>query len=269
MKIPENRKLFSIKEMSDICGISRASLLRLEADGFLTPYRVNPETGYRYYDMQNVSAVGQYQRLQLIGLSRKEIADVYYERIDSDEFLAELRQKQAQLQRFLSEYELRHDRSKNFSAYYITLPEVTCYCARLKGYSFQEIAVSAYLAHEQCASEGYRLLGSEPLMSVYDDPDVSIDSLERTLCIPVIPRSEEDPKLRHFPQTEALAVLGFGSYEILPELFRRLFDEVEKRKLEPAGAPRLISLIAPYAGAHYRIDEYCSECVIPIKERKM
>ena len=63
MELPENRALFSIKEMCEICGISRASLLRLEEDGFLLPYRVNPDTGYRYYDMQNVTAVGQYQRM--------------------------------------------------------------------------------------------------------------------------------------------------------------------------------------------------------------
>ena len=126
MKLPKNRALFSIKEMSEICGISRASLLRLEEDGFLLPYRVNPDTGYRYYDMQNVTAVGQYQRMQTIGMSRKEIADLYYERIDSAAFIAELRQKLARLQLFLNEYEMRHDRSKNFSVFYTALPAVTC-----------------------------------------------------------------------------------------------------------------------------------------------
>ena len=142
MELPENRTLFSIKQMSEICGISRASLLRLEEDGFLLPYRVNPETGYRYYDMQNVTAVGQYQRMQTIGLSRKEIADLYYERIDSAAFIAELRQTLARLQRFLNEYEMRHDRSKSFSVFYTTLPAVTCLPFRTASENQEKIELS-------------------------------------------------------------------------------------------------------------------------------
>lgn len=272
MKLPENRALFSIKEMSEICGISRASLLRLEKDGILTPYRVNPDTGYRYYDMQNVTVVGQYQRMQTIGMSRKEIADLYYERIDSAAFIAKLRQKQARLQLFLNEYEMRHDRSKNFSVFYTALPAVTCYCTPVGGSSLEEVAINSYLAHEKCVTEGYRMLGSEPLMALYDDYDTCLDPLgsqrDRTLCIPVAADSKNDPKLQFFPYTEAISALGFGSYELLDGLWRRLFDEVKKRNLESTGAPRLISLIAPYAGAHYTVNEYCFQCVIPIKERK-
>ena len=272
MKFPENRALFSIKEMSEICGISRASLLRLEEDGILTPYRVNPDTGYRYYDMQNVTAVGQYQRLQTIGMSRKEIADLYYERIDSAAFITELRQKQARLQLFLNEYEMRHDRSKNYSVFYTGLPAVTCYCTPVGGSSLEEVAINSYLAHEKCVTEGYRMLGSEPLMALYDDYDTCLDPLgsqrDRTLCIPVVADSKNDPKLQYFPYTEAISILGFGSYELLDGLWHRLFDEVKKRHLEPTGSPRLISLIAPYAGAHYTLNDYCFECVIPIKERK-
>ncbi len=273
MKFPDNRKLFSIKEMCEICGISRASLLRLEEDGFLKPYRVNPDTGYRYYDMQNVTAVGQYQRMQTIGLSRKEIADLYYERVDSAAFLNELRQKFARLQRFLNEYEMRHDRSKSFSVFYTALPAVTCYCVPIGGSSLEEVAVNSYLAHEKCVREGYRMLGSEPLMALYDDLGTCLDPLgsqkDRTLCIPVAEDPGNDPKLWHFPYSEALSILGFGSYELLEGLWRRLFDEVEKRGLEPVGSPRLVSLVAPYAGAHYTLNDYCFECVVPIKERKL
>ena len=62
MKIPEKRVLFSMKEITNACGVSRSTLLRMEEDGFLKPYKIDPESGYRYYDLQNVAAVGQYQR---------------------------------------------------------------------------------------------------------------------------------------------------------------------------------------------------------------
>ena len=94
MRYPEKRKLFTITEVARACGVSRSTLLRMEESGFLKPFRVDPETGYRYYDLSAVSAVGQYQMLQSIGLTRKEIGDVYYERIDSSDFLEMLRQRQ-------------------------------------------------------------------------------------------------------------------------------------------------------------------------------
>ena len=273
MKLPENRAQFSIKEMTEICGISRASLLRLEEDGFLTPYRVNPETGYRYYDLQNVAAVGQYQRMQTIGLSRKEIADLYYERVDSAAFLAELRQKLARLQRFVAEYEARHDKTKDLSASYVTLPEVTCYCTVVDGTSYKDVAVKAYLAHEKCVAEGYKMRGSEPLMAVYDGAGTCGELLaspyKGTLCIPVANDPAGDPNLRRFPSTEALSIIGFGSYDIIGELCKRLFEDIEKRDLTPSGPPRVISHVAPYAGQHFKTADYCTECVIPVKERKI
>ena len=42
----------------------------------------------------------------------------------------------------------------------------------------------------------------------------------------------------------------------------------EARGLEPSGLPRLNSLVAPYSGLHYRTDEFCHQCLIPIKGRK-
>ncbi len=272
MRYPEKRKLFTIKEISHACGVSRATLIRMEEDGFFRPNWIDPDTGYRYYDTQNVAAVGQYQRLHTIGLSRKEIADLYLEREDSDKLLEGLRQKLNRLQRFLNDYELRHDKSKNFSVFYVSLPALTCYCTEINGSSFDESGMMAYLAHEKCVEAGYRLFGGEPLMTIYDDPRACVDQLgagsKFTMCVPVIPESKDDPNLRFFPATEALAILGFGYYTVIARLWEILFEEVERRGLEPSGHARLIGLTAPYSGAHYDPEDFCYECVIPIKERK-
>ena len=98
------------------------ALIRMEEGGFLEPYHVDPDTGYRYYDMQNVAAIGQYQRLQSIGLSRSEIADVYFGRVDSAEFIARQRRKLESMRRFLNEYEMSRDRSRNRMSSYAILP---------------------------------------------------------------------------------------------------------------------------------------------------
>lgn len=38
---------YSIRQVAKACGLSRAMILKLEAEGFLTPRKINPETGYR------------------------------------------------------------------------------------------------------------------------------------------------------------------------------------------------------------------------------
>ena len=100
MIFTDQRRLFTSAQVCRACGISRTSLFRLEEIGFLTPYSVNPDTGYRYYDLQNITAVGQFQKMQEIGLSKKEIVDLYLEQIDSEEFLKTQRQKLNMMQRF-------------------------------------------------------------------------------------------------------------------------------------------------------------------------
>ncbi len=222
--------------------------------------------------MQNVTQVGQYQRMQSIGLSRKKMADLYYERIDSATLIEEMHQTLSRLQNFLNEYEVRHNNSKNFTISYTVQSAVTCYCTLIEASSFADAEKKAFLAHENCVKKGYRMLGSEPLMGIYDDLKICLDPLafrcKHTLCIPVVSGSADDPNLRYFPSVEALSILGLGGYEILPELWNRLLKEFKRLELEAAGPPRYISLIAPYAGAHYTPDNYFHKCMIPIIRRK-
>ena len=74
MIFPEDQQLFTVSELARACGVSRSTLIRIEECGVLTPYRVDPDTGYRYYNAYNAAQVGQYLHLQLLGLTREEIA---------------------------------------------------------------------------------------------------------------------------------------------------------------------------------------------------
>ncbi|MBQ9458628.1 MAG: MerR family transcriptional regulator [Oscillospiraceae bacterium] len=272
MNVSEQRKLFTSAEVCHACGLSKASLFRLEECGLLKPYRVNPDTGYRYYDLQNITTIGQIQRMQAIGLSKKEIADIYYEHVDSTEFLKAQRQKLSQMQRFLDEYEHRHNHAQRSAAVFVTLPAITCYCTEITASTLEEAARLDCLAHEKCIVEGYRVIGSEPLFGVFDNrstlKDYRVSGLHFSLCIPVMPDSVLDAQIRRFPETRAFSMIGFGDYSAAPKLEERFWEEVDKRKLSPSGPMRFIMHIGAYAGAHYKPADYCYECVLPIKEQK-
>ncbi len=272
MVFPEHIRLFTIREMCHACGVSRTTLIRMEESGFLKPCRVDPDTGYRYYDLQNVAAVGQYQFLNATGFSRREIADLYYERIDSRAFLRAQRQRLSRMQRFLDQYELRHDHSKNGLVSFVSLPAVTCFCEEVIASSDDEAGKLTYLLHEKCVAEGFQMHGSDPIFSIPPDGIADMDCLNLhhhgICCIPVVPDGRQDPRLRFFPATDAISIIGFGDYAIVPSLWEKLWKEYHARELEASGPARLIALVAPYSGTHHKTDDFCYECAIPVKERK-
>ena len=128
-----------------------------------------------------------------------------------------------------------------------------------------------FLAHERCIEQGCRLLGSEPMSPLREDWSTwagSSSDCSFTICIPVMPGSdaESDPSLRRFPATDALSIIGFGHYSVIPELWRLLLEEADARGLEPCGPQRTVALVALYVGDHIRPDEYRHECIIPVRK---
>lgn len=271
MIYPENRKLFTIGEVSRACGVSRTTLIRMEDGGFLTPYYTDPDTGYRYYDADNIASVGQYQILQELGLSRKEIADLYYRRMDNTAFIKEMREKLNRLQRLLDKFEKKMDRRQQFACSFIDLPETICWCKNMEPLPAEGFATEAYVSYGECVQAGFRILVTEPLSIIFNGDWRGWTSPEDcdsyTTCIPVEAPVGSDPMLRVIPASRAFSMIAFGDYSVFYEVFRRLLQEVDARGLEPAGPVRMIPLIAPYVGAHIDPKDFCCECVMPIKEQ--
>lgn len=272
MIYPENRRLFTVSELARACGSSRASLIRMEEDGFLTPYRVDPETGYRYYDADNAAQVGQYQMLQSLGLTRREIADYYYGRIDRAAFLAGQRQKFDRMQRRLEELVIRQVRAREPFFSFVDLPELYCWCVTMTISSVEESATLTYDAYGKCIEEGYRILGTEPLFALRADggrpsADGAPAPYELTSCIPVEPPARPDPRLRRFPAARAFSGLASGSYATIPALYQSFWREVEARRLQLTGPVRMIALVAPYVGKHISPEDFCYRVVAPATAR--
>ena len=269
MIYPEDIQLFSIHEFSRACGVSRASLLRMEECGFLTPYRIDPETGYRYYDAHNAAEVGQFQLLQTLGLSRREITDYYYEKYSNLDFLKQQRIKLNRMQRVLEELELRSDPSCQFSFSFLELPDITCYCDTEKFTSLEDSETFFYKTHMESIGAGFQMDGMEPLFGLSDNEfhmsdNFSAISSKTTACIPIVAPDHQDPHVITFKATHAFSCLAKGDYSIIPELCVRFWKEIDQRNLNPAGRARFIGLVSPYSGKHIQQDKYCYRLLVPI-----
>ncbi len=256
-----------INEFAHACGVSRKTLIRMEESGFLKPYRINPETGYRYYDAQNASSVGQYLLLQKLGLSRAQITDCYFNTTNMKDFIHSQRTKLSLMQRTLEELEVRCDPSRNFSSSFLDLPEIVCYCKKELISSPEDSEKFFYSVQEQCMLEGYRLSGTEPLFGIKEDDfrKLTPDPATVTACIPVVSSEENYPNLVVFPETRAFSMLAYGDYRVLGQLCIRFWAEFEKRELKPTGHARFLGLVAPYVGNHIDYSDFCYRLLVPIE----
>lgn len=270
MFFPDDQQLFTVSELARACGISRATLIRIEECGMLTPFRIDPRTGYRYYNAYNAAQVGQYLLLQSLGLTRDEITEFYLQKTDRRALLKMQREKFDRMARVLEELEIRSSVISGISFSYINLPEQTCFCLESELSSPEKGELFFFKAHEQCIKEGFRLLGTEPLFGLNSgnwrlSSAQSAVPTKTTACIPVEAHEKSDPRLTVFPAIYAFSGVAYGDYGMIGDLSMRFWQEIGARGIRPIGPVRFYGLTAPYTGNHLSPELYCYRMVAPVE----
>ena len=264
----DTKKLFQVTEAARACGISRSTLLRMEERGLLTPAYIAPDSGRRYYDNHNVARILQVEKFRAMGLSSNEIADYYAKGGEATGQLATLERRLHDLQRSVEELRLRAQEAPSFSVQIMTLPAVTCRIRWQTGVTYQERYNAMYSFYSECVRKGC-VLSDEPLFTIseredYLDGHISTEPYRFAVCVPVRPeRAPAD--VVTLPACRALSVLYCGDYSGVDESWLRLGREIKERGLTPAGAPRILGIVADYTGKEIQTRNYCSRLVVPIE----
>jgi DNA-binding transcriptional MerR regulator len=106
--------MFRIGEFSRIARVSSRLLRYYDGIGLLSPQRIDPATGYRYYSADQLGRLNRILALKDLGLSLEQVARMVDGKISTDEIRGMLRLKKAELERTLSEeaVRLRHIESR-------------------------------------------------------------------------------------------------------------------------------------------------------------
>jgi DNA-binding transcriptional MerR regulator len=106
--------MFRIGEFSRIARVSGRLLRYYDSIGLLSPRRIDPATGYRYYTADQMGQLNRILALKDLGLSLDQVARMVREEISPDEIRGMLMLKKAELERSLSEEaaRLRHIESR-------------------------------------------------------------------------------------------------------------------------------------------------------------
>ena len=175
----ENTKqFFQITEAARACGLSRSTLMRMEARGLLTPVFTAPDSGRRYYDNHNVARIMQIEKFKAMGLGSKEIADYFAQGGEAEVLLEALETRLRDLQRSVEEMRLRAAEGESLSVQMMELPAVTCRIRWCEGLTTAERYRDMYDFYGACVRKGC-VLSDEPLFTISERTDY----LEGYICL--------------------------------------------------------------------------------------
>lgn len=268
----ENEKLYTIREAADICSVSRATLLRMEEGGFDAPRFVDKSNGYRYYDVVNIHRIKLYQMLQLMGLSNKEIYSYFDGGMNSEDYLAVLKERLSIAQRCVEEFEARLIDRGSIRYEYTNLPAVTCYTFQAPMPHPKDQIEYNYRELQKMYELGFKPAAAVPMFSVMPSIDgiygeKSVVGEGITMCVVIDPEKVPDSSLvKSFQAGHAFSLIYKGNDdEIMGNGADMLLDEMRKRGLKPTGPCYGICILGPFFGTQIDPDDYVFRWAIPIE----
>lgn len=267
-----SKYIFSMKELRGITGLSRTRIIELEKEGILTPVTVNPETGYRYYDITCATRIRQYQMFREYGLSQKEIKDLLNGDLPTGQLILDITQKIEHLTHLRDELQIRENRMFHNTFSFVTLPSVTCFCRTGTMKSVRDTEIFSWRLGEELIKRGYAHCPTEPLFSIRKDTDkINETNLDAPftvkVCLPIQSKySGTAAEIETFPETFAFSMLCYTDYANVAQGYLTLWNEVRRRKLTVTGEARGIGLVAPYTNLDLPDSEYVYRFAVPVEK---
>ncbi|MBQ9198711.1 MAG: MerR family transcriptional regulator [Lachnospiraceae bacterium] len=267
----KGEKLYTIREVANICDISRATLLRMEEAGFDTPRYTNPESGFRYYDVMNILKIQRYLSLKRLGVSQKDILAYYNGTLDKQNFLTKIREQLDIAQRCVDEFESSFTERESISYSYYTIPELTCYTFPCPIRQIKKQVEYNYSEIKKMYDAGFKPYPTTPMFivmpgldEIYDGTDK--EPFESTMCITINPKSIPDPsRVVHIKPRQAFSLIYHGDNDYIMENGGKiLLEEMKKRNLKPAGPLYGINIVGIFFGHEIDPDDYIFRFAIPI-----
>lgn len=262
-------KLFTMGQAATATGVSRSTIMRMEARGLLEPAYVSPSSGNRYFDLYNVSRILSVQQLLEMGFSNSEARLYFSSGADAAELLELVEQRLRMLQRTFEEMQLRATTDKHLSIRLCGIDEGWFYVERHgAGLTLQDKYNANYAAHCHCIEKGIRLgLGSQMCVNYRTDfLDGRIDPAPYPFdsYVPVYPGQTAPGIVRERAYT-ALVLYYCGELGELDDAYLRLGREVRERGLTPSGYVRAEGIVGPPVGRNVDMSKYRCRLILPVE----
>ena len=258
------KNLFTISQVTKSCGISRATLLRLENRGLISPALIDKKNGYRYFDNNNITRVLQIKHLLAIGLSYDEILTYFNTNGTSIKLLHSLEQRMIAAKQMYEEMSIRIARKHSLTFETVSLPKYVCFAREYKANATQGKYNIIYALYHEAIEKGLRPLAAEPLFTINKISGL-FGKKEETFvcCIPLEEDGAPEDSLV-LDSCRAFSCLYYGSYDSLPYVKEQFLQKIKELNIKPIDYPRVLGIVAPYTAREFKPENYISRIVIPI-----
>lgn len=247
METSAKPRLYKIGQLARACDISRATLMRFEEDGLLTPAYINEESGYRYYDSNNLAQVLNVLKFQKLGFTKKEIRTMDNpEKID--ESIRKLHHQHMLLLRELEDLTARKDKPETIQiravntlggCFFFRTKEIiyTPENLRLLAISTLEDFMDAHIAGN--THQTMKMFIEDPVLDKDGNAAGSIGQFDGRLhkCTCIIPTLQKHtgPDYMTMEPSLTLTISCRCDYNNSEDIFLRVWNEAHAMGLTPDG----------------------------------
>lgn len=268
--------MFTIGEFSRITQLSIKTLRFYHEEGILIPSRVDPSTGYRYYDKRKVEEALSIIRLRNLGMSLDDIRGILESFDDESDILLFLeRQKEVlfgkiqesksiikTLNQVIAKEKEAQQAMQNstFEVEEKTLPPMLIAGVRMRGkYSDCGKGFSSIGKHFG------RFLCGKPF-NLYYDEEYRPDNADFEACFPISQGKEvEGISVRELAGTRCVTLMHQGPYEELGRSYARILEYTQQHQYKIVPPTREIYIKGPGMILRGNPRKYLTEIQIPIE----
>jgi predicted transcriptional regulator YdeE/DNA-binding transcriptional MerR regulator len=254
--------MIKIGDFSKLAHVSIKTLHHYDELGLFNPVHVDRYSGYRYYEIGQLSRLNRILALKDLGLSLDQVTDLLRTDISTAEMRGMLRMKQMELETHLDEEQARLMRVENrlrqlevdgFPLHSeIAVKDIPAQMALVAQVVVpsEEVLWSARASLQtqlQKAMESARLKPATPWFALFDDLPYPEADLGLTMAVGVELRSGQHAgdwqntpvRLQELPAVPAMAsVIHIGDYATLPQTYASLYAWTQNSGYQPAGSYR-------------------------------
>lgn len=214
-----NNKLFKIAEVAKFLGVSTTTLRYYEQYGFIKPAKIDEMTGYRYYDVNNISEITHIIDMRQAGLSMMQIKKYLENDFDIRSYISDLKAKRALLDKQIKISELRFLDTNNYSISEIKTKPVYCLIREsiAKDVADVENQLSCFLL--ETLKKGYVL---ESNFVSFIEFDTLIPQFENINIKMLIMVKEPTPECSVFPSIHGIQTYHRGAYQNIGNAYEAL-----------------------------------------------
>ena len=236
----QTENLFKIGQITNACSISRATLLRLEEDGLITPARKDPASGYRYYSLENLFHIRRVLYLRSLGFSTAVIRHHLENPTDPAPLIADMEERVRQMTKTLWVLRQFTEDSSRFSVNIMEVRERNCYVNNVvTPGGFNNVAAHVRATIAEAVSNGVHIDRDRGILIATDRTDIVHGKFDEEIpylySIGVPTKDPAGGKIVSLSGGEVMTFLWDGDVRSLPEKGEMLYREAYLQHRLPVG----------------------------------